>query len=98
MEKKIVSLLMALVLLFSLLGCEQKRTYEDPKQGGAFDDDWGAGYFTVIKSWGGSGVRQFMIVYANDTKVMYFIDALSIAGGMTPLYNADGTLQVYKEG
>lgn len=92
--KKIIVLLTIVILMFSLVGCRD-RTYEEAKQGGTFDNDWADGYFTVIKSWGGTGVHQHMIAYANDTKVMYYIDGCSIAGGITPLYNADGTLQIY---
>lgn len=87
--KKIIIFLTIFVLVFSLAGC---RTYEEAREQGG---DWAEGYFTVIKAWGDLGARQYMIVYANDTKVMYYIDAYSVAGGMTPLYNADGTLQVY---
>jgi hypothetical protein len=87
--KKIIVFLTIFVLVFSLAGC---RTYEEAQEQ---DGDWAKGYFTVIKSWGGTGVHQCMIVYANDTKVMYYIDAYSVAGGITTLYNADGTLQVY---
>lgn len=94
MKKKLIVLLMLCILAFSLVGC-RNRTYDDPKKGGAFGDDWGGGYFTIVESWGDIGAHKFMIVYANDTKVMYFIDACTIAGGITPLYNADGTLQIY---
>jgi hypothetical protein len=94
--KKIIVLLVVCILGLSFVGCGNK-TYEDSKRGGPFDDDWGDGYFTIVESWGGIGAQQYMIVYANDTKVMYFIDACSVAGGMTPLYNADGTLQIYDE-
>ena len=55
-------------------------------------------YFTLIKEWGGgteSGYYQ--IVYANDTKVKYFIWKEYNRGGITPLYNEDGSLQVYDE-
>lgn len=83
--KKIIVLLTLIILIFSLVACGNNQTYEDAKQGGCDDDDWECGYFTVIKSWGGTGVHQNMIVYANDTKVMYYIDAYSIAGGITPL-------------
>lgn len=95
MKKKLIVLLTLCILMFSLVGCSNNTTYEDSKQGGAFNDNWGGGYFTIVESWGSVGVNKYMIVYANDTKVMYFIDACSIAGGMTPLYNADGTLQIY---
>lgn len=96
MKKKIIILLAMLVLLFALTGCSN-QIYEKSRQGGVFDNDWADGYFTIVKSWGGIGVRQHMIVYANDTKVMYYIDGASVVGGMTPLYNADGTLQIYDE-
>lgn len=56
--------------------------------------DFGNGYFTVIVEWG-SGYR---IVYANDTKVKYLIiNRSQYMSGITPLYNADGTLQIYEE-
>lgn len=92
--KKIIVLLTIFILVFSLTGCNN-QTYEDSRQGGVSYDDWANGYFTIIKSWGGVGNCQYMIVYANDTKVMYYIDCHSTAGGITPLYNADGTLQIY---
>lgn len=93
MKKKLIVLLTLCVLIFSLISCDE--AYEDAKQGGPYNDDWGNGYFTIVESWGGSGVSKYMVVYANDTKVMYFIDACSISGGITPLYNSDGTLQIY---
>lgn len=92
MKKKLIILLMLCILVFSLGGC---RPYEDSRRGDAFGDDWGDGYFTIVESWGNVGSCRFMIVYANNTKVMYFIDAHTVAGGITPLYNADGTLQIY---
>lgn len=55
--------------------------------------DFGDGYFTVITEWG-----SYQIVYANDTKVKYLIfDSGMYRFGITPLYNADGTLQIYEE-
>jgi hypothetical protein len=35
--------------------------------------------------------------YDKDTKVMYAVFAGYNVGGMTPLYNPDGTLKLYKE-
>ena len=37
-----------------------------------------------------------VFVYANDTKVMYFIVSGSSTFGITPLYNTNGTLQIYE--
>lgn len=57
-------------------------------------DDFRNGYFTVITEWGGG----YRIVYANDTKVKYLIiNRSQYMSGITPLYNADGTLQIYEE-
>lgn len=40
----------------------------------------------------------YLIVYDNDTKVMYHIsDGRYNGGSLTPLYNADGTLRVWEE-
>ena len=40
----------------------------------------------------------YLIVYDNDTKVMYHIsDGSYNRGNLTPLYNADGTLRVWEE-
>lgn len=49
-------------------------------------------YFTTVAK--GRGYR---FDYANDTKVLYFIHSQGHQYGITPLYNADGTLQVYEE-
>lgn len=49
-------------------------------------------YFTTVTK--GRGYR---VVYANDTKVLYFIHSQGHQYGIIPLYNADGTLQVYEE-
>ncbi len=50
--------------------------------------------FTRIAKWREGFFKTYRIVYANDTKVMYFINSSNC---ITPLYNADGTLQIYKE-
>lgn len=60
-------------------------------------------YFTTIRQWvektpfGELGAYE--IAYANDTKVKYLImhrNAPTSSTGITPLYNPDGTLQVYE--
>ncbi len=37
---------------------------------------------------------EYYIVYDKETKVKYYIRGYG--GGITPLYNADGTLQLYE--
>lgn len=98
MKKKIIIGLSILVLALSTTifsGCannpyskEQDSTQSTYK---GFADE----YFTIVKEWGVSG--QYKIVYANDTRVIYLV-CVSSHLGITPLYNADGTLQIYGEG
>ena len=53
------------------------------------------GYFTVVKEWAYEN-EYYYTVYGNDTHVMYlFIDGYR-SYALTPLYNADGTLQIYE--
>lgn len=81
--KRIIAILISCILVLSLVGCSES--------GGRYDI--GSSYmedFTVIDS-----TPYGVTVYANDTKVIYFAKYHDFGGGMTPLYNADGTLQVY---
>ena len=86
--RRIIAILCVCLLL---TGC--KASYED-----AIDtlQVTGGGYFTLIKRWHDAG-EHYRIVYANDTKVKYLIWRSGYGRGITPLYNADGSLQVYEE-
>lgn len=53
-------------------------------------------YFTEIISWSENG-EYYKIVYANDTNVKYLICQSGYRYGITPLFNADGSLQIYEE-
>ena len=53
-------------------------------------------YFTIVNELDGFG--RYKIVYANDTGVMYLICSSNNCCNATPLYNTDGTLQIYGEG
>lgn len=93
MKKRILSVVMAVVMVVCLAGCGttyQEATGQTERN---TSGDFGNGYFTVITEWG-----SYRIVYANDTKVKYLIfDSGMYRFGITPLYNADGTLQIYEE-
>lgn len=93
MKKKLMALFMICLILFSLTGCG--KSYQEAI--GSREYIIGNGYFTTVKYWGGSARLEYYIVYANDTKVMYFIMGDGYTSGITPLYNADGTLQIYSE-
>ena len=62
----------------------------------SYFDGFGNGYFTKLLSWSGDSYK-YAIVYANDTKVKYLVFRSGDSGGITPLYNADGSLQVYDD-
>lgn len=91
--KRLLLLLLACLMLLLLTGCgkdyQEAITHNTP--------DIGRGYFNTIKQWGGIDSDWYYIIYANDTKVMYLIITGGHRLGITPLYNADGTLQVYSE-
>ena len=93
-KTKIISLMLVIVILIcGLCGCG--RSYSEAQ---ILEDSqsWGHEYFTMIKAWYDSD-HSYYIVYANDTKVLYFVSDGGYGSGITPLYNADGTLQVYEE-
>lgn len=93
MKKKIILILILCIAAAMLYGCSS--SYEEANANP--DNYFSKGYFTVVKSWdGGVDYPTEHIVYANDTKVMYYVFCGNHTGGITPLYNADGTLQIYE--
>lgn len=94
MKKKLIALLAVCLMLFALVGCG--RSYQDATTTNVGCSVAKAkGYFTIVEYWGGGAGSSYYIVYANDTKVMYFLMCDADRFGITPLYNADGTLQIY---
>lgn len=92
--KKICICLMAIMLL--LCGCGTPYNPENSNYEKELDD----GYFVEINYFESyeHGIHMtYKMVYAKDTKVKYLIaigNSVPVYG-ITPLYNADGTLQVY---
>ena len=92
--KKKITLVLVLCIMTAML-CSCSVSYEEANTNP--DNYFSKGYFTIIKSWdGGIDYPTEHIVYANDTGVMYYVFRSNHSGGITPLYNADGTLQIYK--
>lgn len=91
--KRLLLLLLTCFVLLSLTGCG--NDYQEAVNHNT--TDIGRGYFTTIKQWGGIDSNRYYIVYANDTKVKYYVAKGAYGIGISPLYNADGTLQVYSE-
>lgn len=89
MKKIILTLALATTLLLS--GCGSEYNAENETK-----EDFANGCFTEINSRNDT-YGNYKIVYANDTKVKYFIISNGSGCGITPLYNADGTLQVHED-
>lgn len=87
--KKIILVLCTCLLL---TGCGTNYEYAEDKS-----EETGGGYFTAIKEWNDEDGGAYKIVYANDTGVKYLIYDGYCVRGMTVLYNADGSLQLYEE-
>lgn len=93
MKKKLLGIVLCGMLVLSCVGCDtsyQEATNTD------YTKKYGGGYFTLLTEWNGNEAN-YRIVYANDTKVKYLICSSGYKYGITPLYNADGTLQIYGE-
>lgn len=94
MKKQLLSVSLAVVMVACLVGCGTTYQEATGQTENNTSGDFGNGYFTVITEWG----NVYYIVYANDTKVKYLImERSQYLSGITPLYNADGTLQIYEE-
>ena len=94
MKKKIALILVLCTIATVLCGCSS-TSYNEAKTSDTCI--FSNGYFTVIKEWdGGVNFPLEQIVYANDTGVMYYVFLGGYWSAMTPLYNADGTLQIYE--
>ena len=91
MKKKILAIIVAATMALSIIGC---TSYQEAANISQENESVCGGYFTVINKWYNLNY-DYCIVYANDTKVKYFIAYGASKLGITPLYNADGTLQVY---
>lgn len=89
--KRIIALMLLMLCIISLVGCG--TTYEQAEVDGA--TEMFGEYFTIVKHWYEFG-NDYCLLYANDTKVMYLYIERGYCGGLTPLYNADGTLQIYE--
>lgn len=87
-------LVLIIILMATMLCSCSSTSYDEAKTSNTYA--FSNGYFTVIKEWGDTLHFNEYIVYAKDTGVMYYVFIKGYAGGITPLYNADGTLQIYE--
>lgn len=91
MKKKILAAIAAGLICVSAIGCG--TTYQEAvnrsEKGNLCN-----GYFTELTKWSDS-IFNYRVVYDNTTKIKYLLISSYYKFGITPLYNADGTLQVY---
>lgn len=95
MKKRLLSVALAVAMVVCLVGCGTTYQGATGQTESNASGDFGNGYFTEITSWSDAS-NNYRIVYANDTKVKYFTVVTGYKFGITPLYNADGTLQIYE--
>lgn len=85
MKKRILSVALAVVMVVCLAGCGQEVQDKSDKDSQSM--------FVCVET-----TTNWKVVYHKDTKVMYAVSNRRYNRGVfTPLYNTDGTLQVYEE-
>lgn len=87
MKKRILSVVLAVVMMVCLVGCGSVAHTKG--------DDDSPSMFVCIET-----TDYWMVVYHKETKVMYAVNKNILnnagCGIFSPLYNADGTLQIYE--
>lgn len=92
-----VAIIMYTVTTIIVVTNKTPHHYNDETTKITSENGYAGDYFTKINYWNNS-LANYYIVYANDTKVKYLIIVSSHKFGITPLYNADGSLQIYEKG
>lgn len=98
--KKIIIILVSLFCIFCS-SCSNNKNDLSTNEIVSEDDNETifGGYFTVIDEWSDSG-ETYQIVYDNNSKIKYFVSyyifGFKKGALMVPLYNKDGSLQVYE--
>ena len=90
MKKQLLIIAVILALAVCLKGCGTAVETNDEIKSKVEN----ASMFVEIEQ-----THTWRIVYHRDTKVMYAVSrGVDNLGNFTPLYNADGTLQIYEGG
>ena len=96
-KRKMLAMIIALVMCVSLVACSGGKPNSDVEIQSNADEEVKSklGMFIVIEVEAIDGNLYQFIMYDPNTMVMYsFLDGES-AGGLTVMYNADGTLRLY---
>jgi len=92
MKRLILVLTTALMCGMMFVGC--KTTVTDANNSiyqSAFNQ------FTVVEERKNAMYGTIDIMYDKDTKVMYYMITSAYRCGITPIYNADGSVKIYEE-
>ena len=94
MKRKILIVLCCLSFCLGTVACgnNDSNAYKEAVEAKTAKT-FGGGYFIVENEWDDSNYC-YKIVYAKDTGVKYFVIKAAYKISMTPLYNADGSLQI----
>lgn len=87
--------IVAVSMYFILKGQDVPDAYDAENAVVNSDETLCGGYFTQLSHWKDMHANYY-IVYANDTGVKYMVVSSAYKFSITPLYNADGTIQVYE--
>ena len=89
MKKKLLAFIATCMMCLSLIGCT--ATHNTENHDTLFDQ------FVVIDEVTDFEYGSFYITYDKDTMVEYYIILSGHRAGISPVYNADGTLKIYPE-
>ena len=89
MKKKLLAFIVACMMCLSLIGCT--ATHNTENHDTLFDQ------FVVIDKVTDFEYGSFYVTYDKDTMVEYYIILSGHRAGISPVYNADGTLKFYPE-
>lgn len=92
MKKGLLTLILGIALVTT--GCVEGT---DNSSQATKESDYSEDIFVLEKEWVDSSLNNCSIVYDKDTKVKYFVVSNLYRFGITPLYNADGTLQLHTD-
>lgn len=88
MKKKLLAFMIVCIMCLSLFGC---TTHDTETHETLFDQ------FVVIDTVTDFTYGSFYTTYDKDTMVEYYIIISGHRAGISPVYNADGTLKIYPE-
>ena len=95
MKKKVLTIILA---IFICLGTVGGLLYlpSGEKDVPEVDNIYGNKYIDLVTIYQSDNAGTY-VCYDRNTKVMYFIKSSGYKFGITPIYNADGSLKLYEE-